>query len=164
MESKAAIRAKLAQPLMVAYDDGEPILVPVPVATIPADSKQERRVRWQQKTLTSVRPKPGHDGGTPTGVFQRKAIVYSHGRTMWPGKCEVDDALDKARSLYGDYRLFRVTDAPDRALILRLARWYRHLAETGLTGKARKKARIPWGAAILRAAYRLNAVRLGVQA
>ena len=78
-----------------------------------------------------------------------------------PSPDVVDDSLDQARALYGDVKLFAVANSPDRSLILRYARWMRYRAEAGKTGKRKKQARIPWGAAILKAAYDLNKRRKG---
>lgn len=94
--SKAEARALLRQPrVKLAYRDGFPIVIPMPVAVVKADPAQERATRFAQRTLYDVRPKPGKDGGTPKGVGERKQIEYKSVHVFKVGKTASAHQRDK---------------------------------------------------------------------
>ena len=101
--NKRELRALLDAPrIRVAWDDGHKIMVPVPIAVVPAHAGQERGVRFKQGTLYDVRPKPGHDGGTPLTVTARRQIEYKGVRVFKPSRSESDDMLDVAAAHAGE--------------------------------------------------------------
>ena len=100
---KAQLRSVL-QPMerkRVAWADGWPVVIGIPVRVVATPMSQESAVRFKQGTLYDVRPKPGHDGGTPLTVTARKQIEYKGVRVFKPSRSESDDALDLAAARWG---------------------------------------------------------------
>lgn len=54
----------------------------------------ERSIRRFQGTLYAVRPKPGHDGGTPKTVRERLQVQYMTTHVFKNARGERDDWLD----------------------------------------------------------------------
>lgn len=103
---KSAMRALLASAkrTRVAWADGWPVEVAIPVAVIPPEAKAERRVRWVQHTDTDVRPKPGKSPNAAAGRYAIEAKRAHFMRNI--GKIERmqdgrDDELDLSEAKLG---------------------------------------------------------------
>lgn len=76
METKAQLRAEIeAHKTRTYFHDGWPVVLPVPVTVVKSDRFQELSIRRKQGTAY-MRPKPGHDGGTPQKASDRRQIEY----------------------------------------------------------------------------------------